>query len=192
MTRCITRVGTRHLIMQICGIYNLKSLKQNHRPNFYSAIWSLKVNYPLKNGSKLSKNFIKCAHRFTAHLPAQRYILFVTYCMLHTGQSLKGGVRFPDGRLAWILLVNSAAWGSKRRPSRKGTPLYSIDQNEVAFVPCEPKKYSNIQFYIQNKEVSSLNFQLDKLEFDTKDNERGDNAGETLPLMRIFMVFTFF
>jgi len=28
----------------------------------------------------------------------------------------------------------------------------------------------------ENKEVSSLNFQLDKLEFDTKDNERGDNA----------------
>ena len=40
--------------------------------------------------------------------------------------------------------------------------------------------YSILQFYIQNKEVSSLNFQLDKLEFDTKDNERGDNAGETL------------
>ena len=39
--------------------------------------------------------------------------------------------------------------------------------------------------------MSSLNFQLDKLEFDTKDNEPGDNAGETLPLMRIFMVSTF-
>ena len=40
--------------------------------------------------------------------------------------------------------------------------------------------------------MSSLNFQLDKLEFDTKDNERGDNAGETLPLHENIYGFYFF
>ena len=62
----------------------------------------------------------------------------------------------------------------------------SADRNATVFGSNEQKwtqlshRYSILQFYIQNKEVSSLNFQLDKLEFDTKDNERGDNAGETL------------
>lgn len=62
----------------------------------------------------------------------------------------------------------------------------STDRNATVFESNEQKwtqlshGYSILQFYIQNKEVSSLNFQLDKLEFDTKDNERGDNAGETL------------